>query len=139
MARTSVTPTALTGNGGIDIPAGTTINSTLVTNGVNIPLVTETVPSGPAARDTFLYITNTAGADKTVTVRAGVGGGATAGPAFRSGLGDLAVTCHTASGGCIIGPLESARFAQLDGSINLDFGTGLTGVLTVFQVPKNNY
>lgn len=139
MARTSVTPTALTGNGIIDIPAGTTINATLVTNGVNIPLNTETVPSGPLARDTFLYVTNTAGADKAVTIRGGVGGGATAGPAFRSGLGDLVVTAHTASGGGIIGPLESARFAQLDGSVNVDFGTGLTGVLTVFQIPKNNY
>lgn len=139
MARTSVTPTALTGNGGIDIPAGTTIDSTLVTHGVNVPLNTETVPSGPLARNTFLYITNTAGADKNVIVRAGVGGGATAGPGFRSGIGDLTVVCHTASGGCLIGPLESARFAQLDGSINVDFGTGLTGVLTVFQLPANNW
>lgn len=139
MARTTVNPTALVGNGSIDIPAGTTINSTLVTNGVNIPLSNSNIPSGPAARDTFLYVTNTAGADKTVTVRAGVGGGITPGPAFRSGLGDLTVTCKTATGGCIIGPLESARFAQLDGSINVDFGSGLTGALTVFQVPKNNY
>lgn len=139
MARTSVSPTLLVGESYIDIPAGTTINSTLVTNGVNVPLNTETVPSGPAARDTFLYITNTAGSDKNVTVRAGVGGGSTPGPAFRSGIGDLVVPCHTASGGCLIGPLESARHAQLDGSINVDFATGLTGVLTVFQVPKNNY
>src|SRR5579859_2785700 len=139
MARTSVSPTALTANGGIDIPAGTTINSTLVTNGVNIPISTSAIPSGPNERDTFLYITNTAGSDKNVIVRAGVGGGATHGPAFRSGIGDLTVVCHTASGGCIVGPLESARFAQLDGSVNLDFGTGLTGVLTVFQLPKNNY
>lgn len=139
MARTSVTPVALVGNGVIDIPAGTTINSTLVTNGVNIPLASSAIPSAPAARDTFLYVTNTAGSDKAVTVRAGVGGGSTPGPAFRSGMGDLVVTAHTASGGGLIGPLESARFAQLDGSINVDFATGLTGVLTVFQVPKNNY
>src|SRR5579875_271117 len=129
-ARTSVTPTTLTGNGGVDIPAGTTINSTLVTNGVNIPLASSAIPSAPQARDLFLYITNTAGADKNVIIRAGVGGGATPGQAFRSGLGDLTVICHTASGGCLIGPLESARFAQLDNSINVDFGTGLTGVFT---------
>ena len=139
MTRTAVTPTVLTGNGSIDIPAGTTINSGLVSAGVNIPLASGAIPSAPGARDTFLYVTNTAGADKTVTVKAGVGGGSTAGPAFRSGLGDLAVTCKTATGGCIIGPLESARFAQLDGSINVDLGSGLTGALTVFQVPKNNY
>lgn len=139
MARTSVTPTNLTGNGGIDIPAGTTINSTLVTNGVNIPLSATGIPAAPQARDLFLYITNTAGADKTVTVRAGVGGGSTPGQAFRSGIGDLAVTCHTASGGCIVGPLESARFAQLDGSINVDFGTGLTGAFTAFLMPTRNY
>lgn len=139
MARTSVTPTVLTGNGITDIPAGTTINSTLVTNGVNVPLNTETIPPGPGARDTFLYVTNTAGADKNVIVRAGVGGGATPGPAFRSGIGDLTVVCHTASGGGLVGPLESARFAQLDGSINVDFGTGLTGVFTVFQVPQRGY
>ncbi len=139
MTRTAVTTTSLTGNGGLDIPAGTTINSTLVTNGVNIPLSSGAIPSAGTARDLFLYVTNTAGADKTVTVKAGVGGGATAGPAFRSGIGDLAVTCKTATGGCIIGPLESARFAQLDGSINVDLGSGLTGALTAFLVPKNNY
>lgn len=139
MARTSVTPINLTGNGSIDIPAGTTIDSTLVTNGVNIPITSTGLPAGPQLRDLFLYITNTAGADKTVTVRAGVGGGATAGPAFRSGMGDLAVTCHTASGGCLVGPLESARFAQLDGSLNVNFGTGLTGVFTAFLMPTRNY
>ena len=139
MARTSVSPTLLVGNGVIDIPAGTTINSTLVTNGVNIPLNTETIPPGPTAKDTFLYVTNTAGADKNVIVRAGVGGGSTPGPAFRSGLGDATFVCHTASGGCLIGPLEGARFAQLDGSLNVDFGTGLTGALTVFQIPQRGY
>src|SRR5579875_1062060 len=130
MARTSVTPTALSANGGIDIPAGTTINSTLVTNGVNIPITTNTIPAPSNEDRLFLYVTNTAGSDKNVIVRAGVGGGSTPGQAFRSGLGDLTVVCHTASGGCLIGPLESARFAQLDNSINVDFGTGLTGVFT---------
>jgi len=137
MARTSVTPTALTANGVIDIPAGTTINSTLVTNGVNIPITTSGIPANSNEDRLFLYVTNTAGADQNVIVRAGVGGGATAGQAFRSGLGALTVVCHTASGGCLVGPLATARFAQLDNSLNVDFGSGLTGVLTVFLMPKN--
>ena len=139
MARTTVTPANLVGNGILDIPAGTTIDATLVTNGVNIPLASSAIPTAPQSRDLWLRITNTAGADKNVIIRKGVGGGETAGPAFRSGLGDLTVVCHTASGGGYVGPLESARFSQLDGSINVDFGSGLTGNISAFLLPKNNY
>lgn len=134
MARTAVTITDLTANGVIDIPAGTNVDPT---NGHSIAITTNTIPSPSNEDRIFLYITNTAGADKTATVKAGVGGGATAGPAFRSGLGDLTVTIHTASGGGLVGPLESARFAQLDGSVNVDLQSGLTGKITAFRLPKN--
>ena len=135
MARTNVPVSQLAWNGVIDIPAGTNIDQV---NGMNFaPPAATAIPSAPSLSEAFLYVTNTAGADKTVTIRAGVGGGATPGQAFRAGLGDLVVTVHTASGGGVIGPLESARFAQLDGSINIDFQAGLTGKITAFVRPKS--
>lgn len=133
MARTNVPLSTLSWNGVIDIPVGTNVD---VTNGMNIAFPSTAIPAAPQANDVFLYVTNTAGSDKTVTIRNGVGGGATAGAAFRA-QGDLVVTAHTASGGGVIGPLETARFAQLDGSINVDFGAGLTGKITAFIRPRN--
>lgn len=131
MARTNLPLTTLHANGVVDI-TGTAVD---VTNGMNVVLANEGVPAGPGMNNLVLYVTNTAGADKTVTVRAGVGGGATPGAAYRSGEGDLVVTVHTASGGGVIGPLESARFAQSDGSLNIDFGSGLTGNITAYILP----
>ncbi len=133
MARTNLPLTTLAWNGIIDIPAGTNIDQA---NGMNAQFPTTGIPAQPVASDVFLYVKNTAGSDKTVTIRAGVGGGATPGQAFRSGIGDLVVTAHTASGGGIIGPLETARFAQLDGSINIDFQSGITGTIAALVRPR---
>lgn len=132
MTATNLPLSTLTSNGGIDIPAGTAIDQA---NGMTIALPTTAIPVAPGMNDLMLFVATTNGADKTVTVKAGVGGGATSGPAFRSGMGDLVVTAHAASGGCVIGPLESARFAQLDGSVLLAFQSGITGTITAFIKP----
>lgn len=128
MARTNLPLSTLVPNGVIDIPAGTTIDQT---NGMNIQLPTTAIPAAPNADNLFLYVATTNGADKTVTIRAGANP-----PAFRSSIGDLVVTAHTASGGGIVGPLESARFAQADGSINIDFAASITGKITAFMRPS---
>lgn len=133
MARTAITLNNLTADGGINAPAGNNID---VTNGMTLAFPTTGIPA-PAMMDRLvLVVANTGGSSPTVTIRAGVGGGATPGPAFRSGLGDKVVSAN-ASGTTYIGPLQSARFAQLDGSVSVDFSSGSTGTITALLLPKN--
>ena len=113
MARTNLPLSTLKPSGVLDIPAGTAIDQT---NGMNVALPSGGIPASPDAEQLFLYVATTNGADKTVTVRKGANP-----PAFRAGLGDLVVTAHTASGGGIVGPLESARHAQLDAKYKCRF------------------
>lgn len=135
MARTNLPPTSLTSNGAVLNSAGTAIDAT---NGMNVQLPASSVPANSGADRLVLYVQNTAAATKTVIVRAGVGGGATPGQAFRSGLGDFTSGNLSASTGtAFIGPLESARFAQSDGSINVDFASGTTGTVWALLLPKN--
>jgi hypothetical protein len=130
MPRDAVAYVSLGNDAVTDIPAGTVINTT---NGaiIAVPRV-----AAPGAADTidrlFLYITNTAGVDKTVTVKAGTGTAVS----VRGGTGDLAVTCKTATGGCLIGPLDANRFAQADGSVWVDYQAGLTGACKAFMWPS---
>lgn len=130
MPRDAVAYVSLANDNVTDIPAGTTINTT------NGAIIAVPRASSPGAADSinqlFLYVTNTAGSDKTVTVKAGTGTAASA----RGGSGDLAVTCKTATGGCLIGPLDANRFAQADGSVWVDYASGLTGALTAFMLPS---
>src|SRR5690348_12616339 len=117
MARTAITLRNLTANSGIAAPSADNIDQS---NGMNLALPTSSIPANPSMERLVLVVANTAGSIKAVTIRAGVGGGATPGQAFRSGLGDLSVNVAATTGVSYVGPLESARFAQLDGSINVD-------------------
>ena len=123
MARTAVAYSSLVANSNLADPAGTTIDSTLVTNGVKI--------SAAFSERTILRVANTAGADKIVTVNAG-----DYPPAMAAGLGNLATTVAATSGVQWIGPFESGRFLQSDGTIEVDFASGTTGTITAFLVPK---
>ncbi|NEA52421.1 hypothetical protein [Streptomyces sp. SID10815] len=122
MARTSLTPTSLSG-GDLADPAGTTIDSTLVTNGV-------VINSADPSR-TVLRVTNSAGAAKKVTVKAG----GTDGPAWMGVQGDYD-TSVGASGTRWIGPFSEARYIQHGSKMFLDFESGFTGTITVFQVAR---
>lgn len=133
MPRTNLPLTTLAPNSAIDIAAGTPIDQL---NGMNIALAAKVVPAAPTSANMILYVASTAVTDKTVTVRQGVGGGAVPGAAFRSGIGDLVAVAHTASGGCIIGPLETARFLQLDSSVSIDFQAGITGTIVAYIMPS---
>lgn len=128
MARTNLPLSTLVPNGVLPIPAGTVIDQT---NGMNVQLPTTAIPAAPGMADLFLYVATTNAANDNVIIRAGVNP-----PAFRSGMGDLTVVAPTANGGGVVGPLESARFAQSDGSINIDFGAGTTGKITAFIRPS---
>ena len=128
MARTQIPLTSLTRNGITDIPTGTAIDQA---NGMYVDLATTAIPAGPASEDLTILVETTNGADKIVTIKAGVGGGATAGQAFRAPLGDLTLTAKASKGGGIIGGLESGRVMQSNGQIYIDFASGTTGWITV--------
>lgn len=123
----SITPTELTRNAAITQPAGSAID----TNG-NVPI--------NANSDTsrlMIEIINTDDAALTATVKAGDNP-----PAINAGQGDLAISL-AASGSPtdkrIIGPLESARFIQDDGTLILNFqaATGApAATVRAYRLPK---
>src|SRR5258708_1037186 len=83
-----------------------------------------------------LYVTNTAGTTQTVIVRKGVGGGVTPGAAMRSGIGDYTTgNLSATTGTAFIGPFDPMRFAQADGSLNIDFSSGFTGKIWAVLLP----
>ena len=116
--------------GGTDFPAMTTIDQA---GGMNIP-VTPGTGGEPASLDInhiWLLVMTTNGADKAVTVKAGTG----TAPSFRGGSGDMSYAVKASAGGALIGPLDTQRFAQNDGSINLTFASGMTGQIAAFGWP----
>lgn len=120
MARDAVTVTALSANALNTNPAGTAINTT---NGANI--------AGVKAGDRLLVrITNTNGTNRVATIKAGVNP-----PAPRKGIGDLAVTVPATTGDVLL-VLETARFLQADGSINVDFAASMAGIISAVRLPK---
>jgi hypothetical protein len=127
MARTNLPTHSLVPNGAIAAPAGTAIDAT---NGMNIVFPTTGIPAGPNGADLFLIVNNTYTAAENVTIDAGVNP-----PAFRNGIGALVVSVG-ASGTEYIGPFDTARFAQSDGSLNLDFGAAMTGTVTAIIMPR---
>lgn len=124
MARTAVTYSDLVANSNLADPAGTNLDPT---NGHTIAKATP--------ERTILRVTNTASASKTYTVKAG----GVNPPAFANGLGDLAVTLtagNVTTQVAFIGPFDSSRFLQSDGSLSVDVGSGATGTITAFRVPR---
>ena len=119
MARTAVSLSKLTANGSITTPAGTNADPT---NGHVI--------SGGRFRKLLIRVTNTDSGAHNATVKAGVYP-----PAESSGLGDLVVSVPATTGDVLIGPLESARFAQANGDIYLDLAASFAGKVTAIQLP----
>lgn len=124
MPRTAITPRALVANGSLDSVTGpTTIDATLVTNGV--------VVNSAEPERTVLRVANTEGSTNTCTVRKGDNP-----PALAAGQGDLVVTIAATTGVRYLGPFESGRFLQADGSLEVDFETGTTGTIDVLLIPR---
>lgn len=132
MPRTAITPRALVANGSLDSATGpTTIDATLVTNGVVI--------NGAEPERTLIRVTNTEGSTNTITLKAG-----DKPPAEAAGQGDLVVTHAANTGARYSGPFESGRFLKrLDdagvnrgGSLFIDFETGMTGTIDVLLLPR---
>lgn len=122
MATTQLSYTNLTANGSAVQPAGTT----LVAAPTNNMQLADAEPE-----ETILRVANTD--DDTaldITVKAG-----DYPPAIAAGLGDLVV--EVAFGTTrYIGPFESGRFLQSDGSMIIESET-TTGTITALRVPRN--
>ena len=99
-------------------------------NGMNLALASGAMPAAPTGKNVLLKINNTAAGSQNAIIRAGVNP-----PANRQGLGDLTIAIATTATRWV-GPLSSSRFAQADGSINVDFNAGTTGNITAFLVPE---
>lgn len=128
MARTAVAYSNLVPNSSLADPAGTATNAG-TGNGHVIPA------AGPGAKAmpelTILRVT--AGATGgNVTIKAG-----TLPLAIASGQGDLVVAVAN-SATVWIGPFESGRFLQSDGSMLVDIAAAfVAGTITAFKVPRN--
>lgn len=120
MARTSVSYSALVANSNLADPSGTSISSG-AGNGAQI--------ANAEPEKTLLRLSNASGGSGTATVKAGAYP-----PAWAAGLGDLTVTVAN-SGTQWIGPLESGRFLQADGSLIVETSVAMT--ITAFKVPRN--
>ena len=125
MARTNLPVTPLDPTNGVTAPAATAIDAV---NGMNIVLASGAVPRAPTGWDLILVFANTFAGAKSAIVRAGVNP-----PAFRKDIGDLTVTNTTQTS--YIGPFDPSRYAQADGSINLDFTAATTGTVLALVVP----
>lgn len=123
-----LTVSALAGNAFIERPAGDTID----TDGV-VPVA---AADFNGASDRLIFeVTNLDGTNGLiVTVASG-----DYPPAARASLGDLVVNVD-ASGVVIIGPLESARFMQDDGTLRIGFesdgGANASATVRTVLLPK---
>lgn len=124
MARTAITPTvlAVAGAGQLTDPAGQATTAG-ANNGVSIA-------SALAFPElTIFRVNNASGGSGTVSVKAGAGVAA-----ISAGQGDHTFT--VANGATAwIGPFESARIGQADGSIAID--TSVIMTITAFKVNRH--
>jgi hypothetical protein len=120
MARTAIPVTDLTAATSTTDPAGTTADQA---NGHTI--------TGVRPEVLVIRVRNTSGAAVNAILRAG-----SQPLAESSGQGDLTVSVPATTGSVFIGPVESARFLQPDGSISLDLAAGFAGNVTAFKVNR---
>ena len=120
MARTAVPYSVLAANSNLTDPAGTALDPT------NDHVINAAVPEL-----TILRVTNTNGSDRVITIVAG-----DTPPAMAAGLGDLAVTVAATTGVQWIGPFESGRFLQSDGTMHIDGAASIAGTITAFKMTR---
>jgi hypothetical protein len=111
---------------GVTNPTATAVD---VANGMNVVLASGALPRAPTGWDIILQFNNTFAGAKSIIVRAGI----SPVPAFRASIGDLTVTNTTQTS--YVGPLDPSRYAQADGSINIDFTAATTGTVMALAIP----
>jgi hypothetical protein len=129
MARAALAYSLAIPNSSIADPAGVATVAG-AGNGLQIPSVPtppQVVQSRP--EKTLLRVSNATGGSGTVTIKAG------SQPLdIAAGLGDLVVTVG-AGAVSWLGPFESGRFIQNDGSMIVESSVVMT--VTAFQIPRN--
>lgn len=116
MARSAVTICEMT----LDAGFAATADAIDTSNGHQIA-------AGDAAHKILVFVDNTGTVDGTVTVKAGDNP-----PALRAGLGDLEIEVAGSARSFFM--LESARFAQSNGDIEIDIA-GCSGNIYAYQLP----
>lgn len=133
MARTKIAATVCHQNAGRAQPAGTAVDQA---NGMFLAasdLESETPPVQGGQRMLFLEVFNTDTSDHHILIRKGANP-----PSFRALLGDLSVlVSHSSTVPFFIGPLESARFTQADGTVNVDFDASFAGTIYAYVLDKS--
>lgn len=124
MARTAVAYSNLTANAAAADPAGTSVTAG-AGNGAQIPALTG---GGALPELTVLRISNASGGSGTASVLAG-----SQPLAIASGQGPLTATIATGTAQWL-GPFESGRFIQPDGSMIVESSVAMT--VTAFKVPR---
>jgi len=114
MARVALTPTALVPNGGVADPAGT---ASVAGTGNGF------VIAAPTASNVTLYLraSNATGAAATISVLAG-----SQPSAISSGQGPVTVSVAATSGVQWVGPFDSSRVQQPDGTLLIETSAVLT-------------
>lgn len=125
MARTAAPYSTPPVNGSIADPAGVS-SASGAGNGVQIPA---TSGGGALPEQTLLRVSNASGGSGTITVKAG-----SLPLAIAANQGDLTVTVAN-SATVWLGPLESGRFLQNDGSLICESSVAMT--VTAFKVPRH--
>ena len=126
MARVNVPITALSLEASTNEPAAVAIDAA---EGA-------TLAAGGNTGKLLIRLTNTTAAEKVMTIKA-----PTANPhAPRSPLGDLAITFAAGNVTPVVKyvVIESARFAQTDGSISIDFADDTTGFKNAYRLPAGS-
>ena len=123
MARTVIPVTKRVFDGAVAEPVGLAVDQ------VNGMLVTPKEP-----RQLSLRVTNTSGADKTLTIRAGTGSQDVGSPGA-----DKVVTVPTAAPSSIqLGPFTGAYYDTATGGLNLDFQAAFAGLIWAYEDPRGN-
>lgn len=119
MARSVVTITALAMDGGVAEAAGATI----------VPAEGAVLQVGGNTRKLLIVVDNTSDANRVVTLVA-----PTNNPhAPRSALGNVAYTVAAESRALFV--IESARFAQPNGDVFVNFAASTTGTIAAYRLP----
>lgn len=126
MARTAVAYSTLVANSELADPAGTAVSSG-AGNGAQIN-ATSSARSVPEL--TIIRLANASGSTGTATVLAGSNP-----PFVAAGQGNFTTTNILTATSRWIGPFESNRFMQTDGSIIVETTQAMT--VTAFRVPRN--
>lgn len=121
MPRTAVTITNLPAGTATAESAGTTADPT------NDHVITPTFP----LEELLIVFKNTNGTDRVATIVAG-----DSPPALSAGQGNLDITVPATSGVRFITGLESARYLQADGTVEIDLAASFAGTVHAYRLGR---